>query len=579
MEKISTDTINLIREKSDIVDVISSYLPLTPRGKNYFGVCPFHDDSHPSMSVSKEKQIYKCFSCGATGNVFTFVSEYENIGFIEAVKILADKVGIPLSISHQKPVPKQDEELYKIYELASKFYQNNMSTKEGREAREYLRKREIDDQVIKEFGIGLSLKDNKMLSKLLTSKDFSNKNLEKCALLVKHNYEYSDLYYNRIMFPLWNLNGQVVGFSGRIYNGNDPSKYINSRETEIFKKGELLYNYHRAKAEARQKGVILVMEGFMDVIRAYTIGVTNVIATMGTAVTKGQATLIKKMAREVILCFDGDEAGAKATYACADLLMEIGVTPKIIRLEENMDPDDFIRKKGKEAFLDKLENPITVMDFKLRYLKKDKDLNSTDDMAKYVGNMIEELSHVEDAVVREVTLQKISEETKLDFTFLKEQLSGKLKQEKPKEVLPPKKIPAKRNRYEIAEQNLLYYMLHDKEAIKIYMQEKPFLPKPVCRMVALEIVHYYKEHAKIEQADIVTLVSEKPESAACLKEILLLPLKETCKKEEIMDYCKVIHEYNIDYEINRLKKKLSEETNAMEKAKIAEQIVSLKRGE
>ncbi|MDD3341293.1 MAG: DNA primase [Bacilli bacterium] len=579
MEKLSTDTINLIREKSDIVEIISSYIPLTPRGKNYFGVCPFHDDNHPSMSVSKEKQIYKCFSCGATGNVFTFVSEYENISFIEAVQMLADKAGIPIQGNYQKTKPKEDPVLYEIYELSSKFYQNNVNTKEGREAREYLKQRQIDEQVIKEFGIGLSLKDNKMLSKLLVSKGYSDKNLEKCALLVKRDYQYSDLYYNRVMFPLWNLSGQVVGFSGRIYNSEDPSKYINSRETEIFKKGELLYNYHRAKIEARKKGTIIVMEGFMDVIRAYTIGITNVVATMGTAVTKGQAQLLKKMARDIILCFDGDEAGAKATFACADILLEMGVTPKIVRLENNMDPDDFIKKNGKESFLSRLDNPITIMDFKLNYLKKDKDLTSTDDMAKYVSAMLEELSRIEDVVVRELTLKKMSEESKLDFTFLKDQLTDKLKEVVPKEILLPKKVSTKKNRYQMAEQNLLYYMLCDTEVIKIYMQEKPFLPRDTSRMLALEIVHYYKENSKIELADIISLVSEQKEVATLLQEILLLPLNDIYKKEEILDYCKVIRDYNVNYEMNRLKKKLTEETNIEEKTKIAEQIVQLKKGE
>ena len=379
MNTLSQEKINEIRNSVNIVDVISSYIPLTPRGKNYFGVCPFHDDNNPSMSVSPSRQIYKCFSCGATGTVFKFIMDYENISFLEAVKKVADIGGVSVNIGKIKK-KQTNTKLHQIYDLSLKFYINNLNTPSGKEAREYLKKRNINEDIIKEFQIGLSLKQG-ALSKILIDK-FKPDEVLKSGLVGKNDYGYYDLFYDRIMFPLYDLDGNPVAYSGRIYNREDNSKYFNTRETEIFKKGELIYNYHRAKDIARQKNKIIIMEGFMDVIRAYTVGIKNTIAMMGTAVTDAQAHLIKRMAKDIILCFDGDEAGAKATMSCLNELLKLGVTPKIVRLEDNLDPDEYIQKYGKEAFQRKIDNPISSMDFKLSYLKNGKDLTSPAGQAK-----------------------------------------------------------------------------------------------------------------------------------------------------------------------------------------------------
>lgn len=579
MEKIDTKTIQFIREKTDIVSVISSYLPLTKRGKNYFGICPFHDDNNPSMSVSSEKQMYKCFSCGAAGNVFTFVKEYENIPFVEAVAMLGEKCGIHINTNKiDRRQNNQYQALYQIYDLANKLYQNNIYSKEAKKAKEYLEKRKIDAEVIRTFGIGLALQNQNLLARILTSKNFTQKDLKACGLLVEKNLTYNDIYYNRIMFPLHDEVGNVVGFSGRIYNTEDASKYINTKETPIFKKGHLLYNYYRAKNEARKEGKVIVMEGFMDVIRAHTIQVENAIATMGTAVTKTQANAMKKMAKEVILCFDGDDAGAKATLACADQLLQEGVTPKIVRLEENMDPDEYILKKGKDAFLQKLAYPITIMDFKRMYLKKDKNLESIEETSQYAKEMIEELAKIEDDILKELTLKKISEDTKLSIAFLKEKLEQKITDKKEKKQQKPiQKIEnKKRTKYEKAEMYLLYYMLQDKEVVKMYSEVKPHLPDASMRMLALEILHFYKENGKIEIADIISKCAEKEEKEKQISQILTLNLPESYTKEQIYDYFKVIREGNIKEEIRRLKNKMKEENIPQEKAKLAQKIVELK---
>lgn len=577
MSVISNEVINNIRSSVDIVDIVSSYLPLTKRGKNYFGVCPFHNDKNPSMSVSSERQIYTCFSCGATGNVFNFVMEYENVSFLEAVKIVANKAGIDVNIGQVKStINNNNSDLYEIYEISQKFYQNNINTVDGKKAKEYLLKRDITDDIIKEFGIGLSLKKKDLLTNILFKKNYSHDSLLKSGLVVKNEYGYNDIYYNRIMFPLWDLNGRIVGYSGRIYEGEDTSKYINTRETEIFKKGEILYNYHRAKNECRQKQVVIVMEGFMDVIRAYTIGVKNVVAAMGTAVTKNQAMLIKKMAREVILCFDGDDAGNKATIACSEELSKIGIIPKVIFLEDGLDPDDYIKKYGKEQFLQKIDNPINLIDFKLHYFKKGLNLTDNEQLASYLNIIVKELTKIDDEILRELTLNKLSQEAKIDITILRNKLASQQLEKATPVVEIKTEKPVKVDKYVKAEQNLLYYMLRYKEVIKMYNKRITFMPTEKYRLLAKEISYFYKKYNYIEIADFLSLINDSPSLIKTVGEIMSLNLKEDYSDEEISDYINVIKEYNIKSEIARLKEKMKTEIDPVKKAEIAQKIVELK---
>lgn len=567
------EQINLIREKSDIVDVISSYIPLTPRGKNYFGVCPFHDDNHPSMSVSKEKQIYKCFSCGASGNVFQFIQDYEHVSFNESLQILAKRAGIALNSDHIKTTRK-NEDLYTLYEIAEKFYHNNILTSEGKKARDYLESRKINKEIIKEFGIGLSLKDTKLLSKIFVSKKYNEKIILNSGLVKKNNATFEDLYYNRIMFPLYNLEGNVVGFSGRIYDGTSDSKYINTRETEIFKKGELLYNYYHARNDARQKGQIIIVEGFMDVIRMYTVGVTNVVATMGTAVTKNQALLIKRLAKEVILCFDGDTAGEKATVSCSEELLKIGVTPKVVRLEENLDPDEYILKYGKEKFKEKIDHAINLMDFKLNYYKKGKNLHSIEDTASYVNMVIDDLSKIEDDILRELTIKKISKEANIDEEFIKSKV--KMPQNIKKIEKKEQKLQKKENKFEKAQKNLVYYMLQDKNAVKLYIEKHPFIDNEDYRELSNYIVEFYKENEYVHIADILTSLYNNEKLMNIAKSLLQLDLKDEVSEEEISDYIKVIKEGFITNEIERLQEKIKEEQLPSKKAEWMNKIIHLK---
>lgn len=571
MAHITNDVINEIRSKTNIVDVISKYVSLVKKGKNYFGVCPFHDDHSPSMSVSYEKQIYTCFSCGATGNVFTFVSEYEHISFIEAVILLGEKLGYSFD-QNAKKVENNKEE-YKIYELATKFYQNNLHSSLGKNAISYLENRNINRDTIKKFGIGLSLSTSG-LSQLLISKGFKLEKLENLGL---SNNLGNDLFLNRIMFPLYDLSGNVVAFSGRIYNMKSTSKYINTKETDIFKKGNILYNYHNAKEHLKKNDYVLIMEGFMDVIRADTIGINNCVATMGTAFTKEQALVVKKMTDNVILCFDGDKAGEEATISAIELLEKINVIPKIIRLEDDMDPDDYILKKGKDSFLEKINKAISVVEFKMQLLKKTKNLTDVIDLASYINDSIKELVKIEDEVLVELTLKKLSSEYDIDYKNLKNKYNT-YKANKIDDHDKVIKESKKKNLsiYEKAEKSLIFYMLKDGKIIEKVEKKVAYFPTAEIRNLFNEIICYYHKYGIIKIADFISYMSDKEELSKVLYDVINLPLTDEFSEQEIDDYIKVIKDYVKNQKIKNLEIELKKEVEPLKQAEILKEILSIR---
>ena len=568
---MDNNLINEIKNSVDIVDVISSYLPLSAKGKNYFGVCPFHDDHSPSMSVSKEKQIYTCFSCGATGNVIKFIQDYENISFLEAVKKIADIAGISVNIKGKNDYNK-NQDLYDIYELAQKFYQNNINSSKGKKARDYLHSRHLNDDIIKEFGIGLSLPDRDILTNMLKNK-YDETTLIKSGLINEGEYDLYDVYHNRIMFPLYSLSGQVIGYNGRVYNGEKENKYVNSKETPIFKKRELLYNYHRAKDECRVKKCVFIVEGPMDVIRCYSVGVKNVVAALGTAFGHEQAMLIRKLASEVVLMYDGDDAGLKGTKTTITELEKIGITPKIVRLEDNMDPDEYILTKGKDTFLNKINNPMNIMEFKASLLKMNTNLNSSEELAKYANNMINEISKIDDDVLKEISINKLSDETKLDVNFIKDKVASL----KPIKEVKNEVKSVKLSKYEKSEQALLYYMLRSDMVIKIYDKKITYMPTPKYRHLAFQISYFYKQHGNISISDLITELRDDPESINTIGEINMLKLNEEVDVEAIDDYINNIRIYNEKNESNKYKDELKREVDLKKKVELAMKAIAFKK--
>jgi len=571
MAYISNEVINEIRNKTDIVDVVSKYVTLNKAGKNYIGVCPFHDDHSPSMSVSPEKQIFTCFSCGATGNVFTFVSDFEKISFIEAVRLLGDKLGI--NIGSTKVVETKKDDYFEIYEYANKFYQNSLFTSLGKNAIEYLESRNIDKETIKKFGIGLSIQ-KVSLTEYLKNKKYTVDKLVDVGLT---NDNGNDIFINRIMFPIYDLSGNPVAFSGRIYNTKDTSKYINSKETEKFKKGKILYNYHIAKEQLKKNDTIIIMEGQMDVIRASTIGINNCIATMGTALTKEHKSIIKNMANNIILCFDGDAAGQKATLSAIELLEDTGQTIKVVRLPNGMDPDDYIIKEGKDSFLYQIKNAINLIDYKMELLKKNKDLTNIKDISSYINSAIHELVSEKDDIIIELNLKKLSDNFNIEYKTLKEKYDN-LKSKKKSitsNIIKQKKIY---NKYGQAEVNLIHYMLKSEKVLNMVEKRVSYFPTQNIRELSNEIIYYFRKYGIINVADFISYISEREEILKTLKDILALNIKEDFQIEEIEDYIFVINEYHKEEKIKSLNKKLKEEKDPLKQAKISEEIMKIRGG-
>lgn len=565
------EKINEVRRANDIVSIISSYIPLEKRGKNYFGVCPFHDDTNPSMSVSSDKQIYKCFSCGASGNVFNFIMDYEKMSFKQALEFLASKAGISLPNMSLKIEDEKYDKYYKIYDIALRFYQNNLNSSYGNEAKEYLHKRGIDEQLIKTFKIGLSLKEEDKLTSLLLLKNYSLKDLE----LIGLSNNYKDLYINRIMFPLDDINGNPIGFSGRIYNSISKSKYINTKETPIFKKGELLYNYYRAKDEVRLSKKLILVEGFMDVIRLYSIGVKSVVALMGTSLTKEQIMLLKRISKTIIINLDGDSAGKKAMFEVGKVLEENGFDISVIYLKDNLDPDEYILKYGKDSYLSLLDNPISFSSYKLNYLKDGKDLTNIDDKSFYISKVLEEIANESDLIKKELILDELAKEFQFDVEILRKKLqiiekSSRIETFKKEEVSNNKLKKEVFDKYQKSSIAICYFMLNSKEARNIYQKKLNTLPYKTYRLLANEILYYSNNNASFDIADFITTLNDKKELQDALKKVLLVEF--AYKKESLEEYIKVILDYNSSQEIKRLKKLIKEEQDPNKKAILAEKI-------
>ena len=578
MEKIPYDVILDIKSKVNIVDVISEYLPVEQKGKNYFAICPFHDDHNPSMSISPEKQIYTCFVCGASGNVFNFVANYEKVSFVSAVKKVAQKAGIKLDINVKddyKPKDTKYDKYYKMFDITNKYYQNNIKSVYGKKAIEYLHNRKIDDDVINEFEIGLSMNDNNV-SKLLEKKGYDVNELIDIGLCGKKDNFIYDIFRNRIMFPLYNLDGKPVGFSGRIYNGEKDSKYVNSKESIIFKKGNLLYNYHRALSHAREKHQIIVVEGFMDVIRLYTIGIKNVVATMGTAITKEHANLLMKLSKNIVLCFDGDKAGEKATISALDALEKIGITPKIIRLEDDLDPDDYIIKKGSDAYLTHLNNPMSSVVFKINIDKSKTNFNDYNEISTYLKNVSKELEKIDDKVVYELTVNKLSKETGVSCDTINDMVKSIPKNEV---KVITKRTSLKKDKYQKAEEYLVHYMLRNVDAVLIYQNNVSYLNDPILSKIAMQILEFYEINRYINITDFTVFLEDKIDLIEKSLIIDDLSLPDEVNTDILMDYVKTIDEGILKREIEKTKKQIKEEMDVAKKISLTEKLRNLKKKE
>ncbi len=568
---ISDEELNAIRSKANIVDVIGKYIPLTQKGKNYFCVCPFHDDHSPSMSVSYDKQIYKCFSCGASGNVFTFVQNYENVSFNEAVSIVARSVGLNLNFGPVKKNSNNFKLELEIMSLAERFLQNNLKSSSGIDAKKYLEERGINEEIIAEFGIGLSLDNATSLKDLLLKKGYGIDKLIELGVVNEHGF---DVFARRITFPLWNIDGDIVGFSGRIYRNEDSAKYVNSKETKIFKKGELLYNYHNAKDYAKREKFILVVEGFMDAIRLSANGIKNVIALMGTSLTSNHIDLLKKLRVKVILCLDNDDAGLTATINNGMMLIKNNVDVGIIRLSGSKDPDEYILKNGIDSFKNLLKEPISYFEFRINSLKKNRNLNNPVELAGYINEVIDILKDVDDPILKEITINEIANNYKIDISLLKERISWE------KEKIPnvkPRVEKVKHDHQDEVAMRILYYMMNDQKYVNLYKKKLGYITDEKLRIIANEILYYSGIHNKIDVADFITYMSDK-DNFKVVTEIVGMNMQEELSEENMLEYITSYYRLMVKKQINDLKIQMKNEMDVNKKLEIGKRITELKKG-
>ncbi len=580
MAIISQDELNNLRLKANIVDVIGSYIPLEHKGKNYLGVCPFHEDHSPSMSVSDEKQIYKCFSCGAAGNVFTFIQNYENVSFVEAVNIIARRYGVTLSEQINVKKKNKNHRYYEMMDIATKFYENNLKTQYGKEAVEYLTKRGIDKEIIKEFNIGLALKEKNILYELLKSKKYNEKEMEEIALINISDNIY-DNFMNRIMFPLQDPQGNIIGFSGRIYyETQNAPKYINTRETVIFKKGQMLFNYHRAKPFIRNEKQVVVVEGYMDAIRLFASGIKNVVAIMGTSLTKEQIFLLKKLNSKIILCLDNDEPGQNAIYKLGKDLQEHNLDVEVIKLSGAKDPDEYILKNGVEAFQRNLNEPLKYLDFTLNYLKQNKNLNESVDLANYINAVLKDLAKEKDEILVDISLKKLVTDYNLDYDVLKskfDELASTKKEENFIKKTEIKKEKPKINKYESTCKKILFYMMNDEKYVRIFKNNLIYLDNLNYREIAKEIIYYYETNREINVADFLSFASSNERFYPIVIDIVS-ESEEEFDEQTFRDYISSINKANKKNTIKELKQSLKEELDKNKKIEIAMKIAELKKG-
>lgn len=415
------ELIEEVRSRNDIVDVISGYVKLTKKGSSYFGLCPFHNEKSPSFSVSREKQMYYCFGCGAGGNVFTFVMEYENYTFVEALKMLAERVGIDLPEMEYSKEAKEKADLktsvLEVNKLAAKYYYAQLKTEQGKLAHTYLTKRNLSEETITAFGLGYSNKYSDDLYRYLKTKGYRDEVIAKAGLIsVDERKGVYDKFWNRVMFPIMDANSRVIGFGGRVMGDGKP-KYLNSPETIVFDKSRNLYGLHRARTS--RKSYFLICEGYMDVIALHQAGFTNAVASLGTALTSGHASLIKRYVNEVYLTYDSDEAGTRAALRAIPILKEAGITAKIIRMDPYKDPDEFIKNLGAEAFEERIQKARNGFMFSLEVLEREYDMHSPEGKTEFYHEAAKRLCTFEEEIERNNYIEAVAETYHIGYENLR----------------------------------------------------------------------------------------------------------------------------------------------------------------
>ncbi|RSL34492.1 DNA primase [Salibacterium salarium] len=600
---IPEETINEIQKSLDIVDVISEHIQLKKQGKHYLGLCPFHGEKTPSFSVSPEKQLYHCFGCGVGGNAITFVMEMENVVFVDAVKKLANKSGISVPdigySNAEQESGEKDKAKREGHDLAAKFYHHVlMNTEQGKQAYDYLVNRGFSTETMEHFQLGYSPDQPEVLKELLENRGFDLQEMEEGGLLFRQesSWELRDRFRNRIMFPIRDVQGRTVGFGGRTLGEGEP-KYLNSSDSAIFHKNEMLYGIDLARPDIRKQNTAVLFEGYVDVISANKAGVTNGIASLGTSLSDRQAQLIRRNTERIIICYDGDNAGQGAAKKSAEILERQGLTVQVAVLPSGMDPDDYIQSYGTERFRKEvIEASVPIMSFKLQMLKKDKNLQDEGERLQYIEEVLKEITHLSKAVERDFYLRQLADEFSLSLDALKQEQFRLYKQEsnhsteKTKEngfndrkrrwgtdqYARAKLLPAFQN----AERFLLAHMMHDSQAC-MEVKERLGAEFNIESHIAIA-AHLYAYYAEGNPADAGTFINhlQDPDLIKEASEIALLDITEHMSENELVDYIDKIKNYPKWVEIEQIQQKMKEAERNQDVSlavKLGNEIIDMKK--
>lgn len=551
------ELIEEVRMKNDIVDVISGYVRLQKKGSSYFGLCPFHNEKSPSFSVSRGKQMYYCFGCGAGGNVFTFLMEYENFSFIEAVKFLADRAGVELPEMEYSKEAKEKAglraTLLEINKVAAQYFYVQLKTEQGKTAYTYLTNRELSDDTIKAFGLGYSNKYSNDLFQYLRKKGYSEDLIRQAGLINtdEKNGVY-DKFWNRVMFPIMDVNNRVIGFGGRVMGDGKP-KYLNSPETAIFDKSRNLYGLNRARTS--RKPYLLICEGYMDVISLHQAGFTNAVASLGTALTTGHASLIKRYVQEVYLTYDSDEAGTKAALRAVPILKEAGISAKVIRMDPYKDPDEFIKNLGADEFEKRIGSARNGFLFSLEILAKNYDMESPEGKTAFFKETAKRLMGFEDELERNNYIEAVAKSYRVSEESLQKLVTKTaISEGMAKPAARPKQaggVKPKEDGILVSQKILLTWMIEDVKlfgTIKRYISPEDFTEE-LYRTVA-DLLYEQYEAGELNPAKILnhfTAEEEHREAASLfhtkIRELSTREEQEQALKETILR----VKGHSIDY--------------------------------
>ena len=570
MSWISEDDIKAIRQQADIVDVMSRYITLEKKGKDYKAICPFHDDHDPSLSISTDKQIFKCFVCGTGGNVFTFVQKIENISFLEAVCKVAELIHYPLHMDTSQFQPKVDENqpLYDCVQSYIRFLTYELQSENGESVKRYLSQRKINEDIIKRFEIGYAPESSRSV-KYLKAKGFNEQILTDTGLIRTHDLDTYAVFDNRLMIPIHDENGNPVGFTARRLNEDkDVAKYINTSETKIYHKGHLIFNYHRAKEFAKKNKRCILVEGAMDVIAFEKADIHESIACLGTACTKEQITLLKRLNVPLVVCYDGDKAGKAATYKFGKLAVDYGLNFSIVKNTTGKDPDEIFNELGKDELYLSVHKTVSFVEFLFDYLPNQYDLDNYEDKKKFTSEMQSFIERTCTDFEKADYYSRIRDLTGFDLSHQSANIPA-LKKESRNNAAVVRNIEPLKNGRTLAEHGVLWMILNSKLAADQFKDQIGFFQDPVCEELSLYCYDMYRNMDHID-FDVLMSYIEKEDVRNLLVSLMENPFHVDGYNEDFFnDSLMKIKECTLQAQIDNLNDQIKNVQDPMLKISLA----------